>query len=244
MKSYEKVKIGQVYHYLTVVGLPYKSQEKHNHWVTDCLCKCGKTVSIQTANLVNGRAKSCPCRMSQIRDLTGQQFGKWTVLCMDPEWKPKKDVKWEVKCECGYTQLIHSRQLTHKGSSGCTKCVGRPKGSASKNFKGHGELSLTKWTQIKTGAASRGHKVNISIEDAWNLFEKQKRICALSGRSLEMDTTVKKGTASLDRIDSSRDYEEGNVQWVHKTINIMKNTLDQDEFISFCRDVGDKCELK
>jgi hypothetical protein len=42
-------------------------------------------------------------------------------------------------------------------------------------------------------------------------------------------------TASLDRIDSSLGYVRGNVQWLHKDVNWMKNTLDQDRFIELCK---------
>lgn len=31
---------------------------------------------------------------------------------------------------------------------------------------------------------------------------------------------------------------EGNVQWVHKTINIMKQSLSDEEFIQYCRTVA------
>jgi hypothetical protein len=39
----------------------------------------------------------------------------------------------------------------------------------------------------------------------------------------------------LDRVDSSKGYIEGNVQWVHKTINLMKQSFNQKEFIHFCK---------
>lgn len=44
-------------------------------------------------------------------------------------------------------------------------------------------------------------------------------------------------TASLDRIDSSKGYVKNNVQWVHKTINIMKQAQSNEEFIKLCRDI-------
>jgi hypothetical protein len=55
-------------------------------------------------------------------------------------------------------------------------------------------------------------------------------------RILDGDVNVSvEHTASLDRIDSSKGYCEDNVQWVHKDINRMKNTFDQDYFISLCK---------
>lgn len=47
-------------------------------------------------------------------------------------------------------------------------------------------------------------------------------------------------TASLDRIDSARPYEPGNVQWVHKTINMMKQQFSQGVFIGWCHKVAQK----
>lgn len=44
-------------------------------------------------------------------------------------------------------------------------------------------------------------------------------------------------TFSLDRIDNNKGYEEDNVQFLHKNINYMKWTHNQDDFIELCRKV-------
>lgn len=79
--------------------------------------------------------------------------------------------------------------------------------------------------------------VTISIEYAWNLFLEQNRKCALSGQDIFIGDK-QYGTASIDRIDSSRGYEEGNIQWVHKDINFMKRTYSMDYFIEMCKMVA------
>ena len=50
----------------------------------------------------------------------------------------------------------------------------------------------------------------------------------------------KEQTASLDRIDNSKGYEVGNIQWVHKEINMMRGPLPIDRFIELCGFVADK----
>jgi hypothetical protein len=45
--------------------------------------------------------------------------------------------------------------------------------------------------------------------------------------------------ASLDRIDSSKGYIDGNVQWVHKEVNEMKMQATQNEFIEYCNLVAE-----
>lgn len=104
-------------------------------------------------------------------------------------------------------------------------------------------LGLGVWTKILNGAKSRDISVSITKEEAWNLYLEQEGKCALSGVSLVMTNGTymwhSYHTASLDRIDSSKGYEKGNIQWVHKTLNKMKNTFSQDEFTSWCFKVAD-----
>ena len=81
------------------------------------------------------------------------------------------------------------------------------------------------------------YKLTVTMEQAWELFEKQNRKCALSGLPLNFpkDRNPHGGTASLDRIDSNGNYTLDNVQWVHKDINRLKNSFDQDYFINLCK---------
>ena len=48
--------------------------------------------------------------------------------------------------------------------------------------------------------------------------------------------------ASIDRVDSMKSYEEGNLQFVHKDVNIMKNKYDQDYFIEVCKLIANNHE--
>lgn len=101
-------------------------------------------------------------------------------------------------------------------------------------WSGCGEISGRYWGQLKRGAAARGVPFELSIEFAWQKFLDQARRCYLSGASISMNDT-----ASLDRIDSSKSYAPGNVQWVHKSNNLMKNALPEDDFVSWCARVAD-----
>lgn len=60
--------------------------------------------------------------------------------------------------------------------------------------------------------------------------------CALTGREIGFDAPQ---TASLDRIDSTKGYLSGNVQWVHVSVNRMKNSFSQNEFIATCTEVAE-----
>ena len=70
----------------------------------------------------------------------------------------------------------------------------------------------------------------------WNLFLKQDKRCALSGVRLKFGKNAvhhRYQTASIDRIDNTRGYTEGNVQWVHKHINRMKHVLNNEQFLKW-----------
>lgn len=110
------------------------------------------------------------------------------------------------------------------------------------NWKGHGKLSGRYWNSIKYHAKYRNQEFAISIKYAWEVFEKQNGKCALSGLTLkfwETNERTTNQTASLDRIDSTKGYVEGNVQWIHKSFQSMKSNKTQSEFIQLCKLVAE-----
>jgi hypothetical protein len=111
------------------------------------------------------------------------------------------------------------------------------------NYRGYEEITGSHWGRIRKRASSKGYPFEISIEYAWEVFLKQGRRCAITGVEIVFSRRVKEWrftqTASLDRVDSSKGYVEGNVQWVHKDINVMKNSHAQDEFVEWCKKVVD-----
>lgn len=94
------------------------------------------------------------------------------------------------------------------------------------------------WNRYIEGAKARGYAFEITIEHAWELFLAQDRRCALSGEPIAFGSLAPRApnppTASLDRIDPDVGYIAGNVQWVHKTINLMRNTLSIRDFVAWC----------
>jgi hypothetical protein len=107
-------------------------------------------------------------------------------------------------------------------------------------WTGHEEIYGSYWRQLKLNAMERKHKFNLTIEYAWKLFIKQNRKCALSGVQLEFPKFLREkadtlSRPSLDRIDSTKGYIKGNVQWVSVAVNYMKLDYSQSEFINLCK---------
>lgn len=106
-------------------------------------------------------------------------------------------------------------------------------GSAHGNWRGHGQIPSTYWTNIRTAALKDNKLWQISIEYMDDLLSAQENLCALSRLPISVEKSV--GSASIDRIDSTLGYVEGNVQWVHKDINAMKSNFPEDRFIELCK---------
>lgn len=55
-------------------------------------------------------------------DLTGQKFGKLTVLKEAPRENTKQPIKWICECECGNQVQVRTTDLRNGHSSSCGKC--------------------------------------------------------------------------------------------------------------------------
>ena len=86
---------------------------KDRRWV--CKCSCGKTITVRQQALDKGK-KSCGC--DQLMDLTGQTYGRLTVL-REGEKKLKQRT-WVCKCSCGSIVTVNQINLR----SGSTKSCG------------------------------------------------------------------------------------------------------------------------
>ncbi len=166
--------------------------------------------------------------------MEGKVFGKLKVLHEDLS-NAYKHKKWVCECECGNTKSISGDHL-RRGlivSCGCKN-----------KLKEGGDISGDLWYSITKSKVSKRSKrrnlnFNITKEYIYKLFQEQKGKCALSGLDITLPTKWKGSdyTASLDRIDNSKGYIKGNVQWLHKHVNIMKNSFPQDIFIYLCNKV-------
>lgn len=213
---------------------------KNNYTKTRFRCFCGNIFYAQYSNVMLGRS-SCGCR----------RFGKTSLEEQEVIKRLKKlkmkladkyngtGNKTKVICHCGteFETLLNGVFRGITKSCGCS--------AKGHSWKGTGEISKTYWNAMKYGAKDRKIPFKIKIHDAWNLFIKQDRRCALSGVEIKMSPRFGRNvdgwseqTASLDRIDSSKPYTIDNVQWVHKRINFMKQAMQDEEFIYFCHQVS------
>jgi len=180
--------------------------------------------------------------MSFAKDLTGMVFNDWTVLFRNGKYKTGCAL-WRCKCKCGFEKDLRTFHLTKSYSKQCRGCADKSVGIKSRIIFDTGLANNQFWGRnVLYVARKRKIPVLLTLDEANDIFFSQDRKCALTGVSLKFPSRRKdnNGTASLDRIDSSRPYEKGNVQWVHKDVNKMKMDFENTYFIEICKLVSNK----
>ena len=95
---------------------------ENNNVLWECLCDCGKHISVASIRLTRGDTKSCGCITTKV-DLTGKRFGKWTVLGDIGKRTSSGTVMWNCLCDCGEQKDVsgHSLRRGKSTSCGCSK---------------------------------------------------------------------------------------------------------------------------
>lgn len=101
--------------------------EKDNRLYANCECECGTKKAVLVKNLVRNFSKDCGCgRKNTIgeifsKDLTGQKFGKLTVVEALKERSKSGRKLYRCLCDCGNEIILHTNQLAshHTSSCGC-----------------------------------------------------------------------------------------------------------------------------
>jgi hypothetical protein len=161
----------------------------------------------------------------------GQKYGKWLVI--GEKLQIDREAKVLCRClECNKTEkYVSAYQLVTGVSKRCSVCGYSLKEENNPAWKGCGKVPGEKLSKIIRGAKSRNINFNLTIEYISELYNKQNGFCYYTN----LPISFKDKTASLERVDSNIGYEESNVVWVHKNVNIMKRDLSYEEFYNVCK---------
>lgn len=157
------------------------------------------------------------------KDLTGERFGKLTVL------KYIGESKWLCKCECGNFARPRGYSLTRNITKSCG-CYQRAKVKEKSTKHGMAGTRIYKtWHNMK----SRCNNPNatkyeiyggkgIRVCDEWLVFENFYKWAVSNGYEEGL---------SIDRIDGCKDYEPNNCRWVD--YKMQNNNTSQNHLITY-----------
>lgn len=118
---------------LTAIKVVGQTKQGMNIW--ECKCDCGNTHTVTTSDLTSRHIKSCGCinLIDKAKDLTGQKFGRLTVIERDFGVTDKKGAYWKCRCECGSVKTINGRALRTGATLSCG-CLNRDINSQPKQI--------------------------------------------------------------------------------------------------------------
>ena len=142
------------------------------------------------------------------------------------------------------SEINRNQKLGRKNFCSRT-CVGK---NNTKNFgegvnrynisqhSGSRKDNLTKFRYHFRNILKRDKQIDVTIEDLKLIWENQRGICPYLGIELHLNSygKIKKDpiiSASLDRIDSSKGYVRGNLQWISRAMNYLKNDMSEQQVL-------------
>lgn len=110
------------------------------------------------------------------------------------------------------------------------------------------EYTQFRWFVLRAeyrGRENSRYNCNLTVEYLKQLWEEQNGICIFTGWNLILPKNTKRAwvehrpeNASLDRIDNTKGYIQGNVRFIAYIANLARSTFSDEQLIKFCKSVA------
>lgn len=223
--------VGQKFERLTVLQGVYTLQ-RDIIWL--CQCDCGIQTLATTNSLTSGKGKSCGCyareiNLIQLKDITGQKFGRLTVLRLAE--RKGHSILWLCRCDCGKEKVTPGGSLRNgfTKSCGCLNSeIVKARNALCRTHGQTGSSEYATWSAMKGRCLDPRHR-------AWKDYG--KRGITVCERWLKFENFYEdmgprpSPKHSLDRIDNDGNYEPGNCRWALQIVQV--NNRRGSRYIEF-----------
>jgi hypothetical protein len=137
-----------------------------------------------------------------------------------------------IACNRSCSTSLRNKKSPYKG-----ECV------HLRSYTRQDEFSPFRYYRNKANSKQRSDKYgesDLTLDYLKLLWEAQNGICLYTGYKMDLPINTKQHnklhtpfSASLDRIDSSKGYIQGNVEFVCLAVNYAKNTFSREDILEF-----------
>lgn len=200
----------------------------------------------QKINKINRQLKTREKKARPRKDLTGQVFGKLTVIERAPDRKDKYRTRtmWLCRCECGREKAILTTNLTggQSQSCGCSLRSLEPRVMHGHTKKRVRSPTYSTWNCMNTRCNCESHSMyynygakGITVCKRWQKFT----------NFLEDMGERPSPDHQIHRLDKEKGYEPDNCMWVHRKdhkrlenecVHEWKDTNDGIKTCRFCKE--------
>jgi 5-methylcytosine-specific restriction endonuclease McrA len=154
-----------------------------------CECDCGRTSVPRSNGLTSGNSRSCGSCIPpgpRTADLSGQRFGKLTVVSLDAPGC-RGGIRWLCECDCGSSSVVYGHNLKNGQTTSCG-C----------NARGENHYN---WNPDRDAVDSR-NRVSVELND-WRsaVYERDDYACRACG-------SASSGNLNAHHLDSWTAYPE------------------------------------
>jgi len=194
-------------------------------------CDCGTVKYIGRSNVVYGSTIGCGCFLGEngLKNrikrmglkMIGKKFNKLTVI--EFSYRKENQFYWKCLCDCGNETIVPTNTLRFGKTKSCGCFL------LTKNKPGISGLKQIYLIYKKT-AKRRGIIFDLTIEEFKDITSKNCSYCGVEPSAISSYRRNEKTSEytsykfnGIDRIDSNKGYEKGNIAACCKHCNYIKN---------------------